>query len=84
LRPIDYFGVSVSLDGNRLAVGSHGNDGFTNSSSAIGAVYLYQFTDSVFSNISLTSKIGFGYTGGKNYNLSTLNGSDQFGQSVSP
>ncbi|MBL8641495.1 MAG: filamentous hemagglutinin N-terminal domain-containing protein [Alphaproteobacteria bacterium] len=83
LRPSDYFGISLSLDGNRLVVGSHGNDGSANNSSAAGAVYLYQFTDSVFSNISLTSKIGFGYTGGKNYNLSTLNGSDQFGYSVS-
>ncbi|MCK7461207.1 MAG: FG-GAP repeat protein [Sphingobacterium sp.] len=46
----DYFGSSVSLDGNRLAVGSPYDDGFNNSRTDSGAVYLYSFSDDVFSN----------------------------------
>ena len=41
----DYFGHSVSLDGNRLAVGSLWDDGYNNSNSNSGAVYLYSFAD---------------------------------------
>jgi len=49
----DYFGTSVSLNNNRLAVGAEGDDGFGDSNATSGAVYLYSFTDSVFSGGNL-------------------------------
>ena len=78
----DYFGGAVSLDGNNLAVGAYGDDGFENALSYSGAVYLYTFTDSEFSGGALQSIIGSGYTGGKNINQ-TLGTSDNFGIAVS-
>ncbi|MCK7461206.1 MAG: hypothetical protein MZU84_03645 [Sphingobacterium sp.] len=78
----DYFGYSVSLDGNRLAVGAYADDGFNNTKTNTGAVYLYSFSDSLFSGGNLESIIGHGYTGGKNINLA-LDNSDQFGFSLS-
>ncbi|MFQ5451184.1 MAG: filamentous hemagglutinin N-terminal domain-containing protein, partial [Nitrospinaceae bacterium] len=79
----DRFGRGVSLDGNRLAVGAHFDDGI-GASGVIekGAVYLYSFTDSTFSGGNLEAIIGSGFTGGKNINQ-TLDGNDQFGYSVS-
>jgi hypothetical protein len=80
----DYFGRSVSLDGNRLAVGADSDDGNANSVSGSGAVYLYTFTDSAFSGGALQATIGAGYTGGKNINIaSTLGSAELFGYSVS-
>ncbi len=79
----DFFGRSVSLDGTRLAVGAFLDDGLgLSGSNDYGAVYLYSFTDSVFSGGNLESTIGFGYTGGKNINLS-LDTNDLFGDDVS-
>ena len=78
----DYFGHSVSLDGNRLAVGACFDDGYNNSNSNSGAVYLYSFTDSSFNGGSLVGIIGSGYTGSKNINQS-LDSNDYFGHSVS-
>ncbi|HAJ90266.1 MAG TPA: hypothetical protein DCM27_04535, partial [Rhodospirillaceae bacterium] len=84
LRPADYFGSGVSLDGNRLAVGAYADDGAAATFQNGGAVYLYQFDDATFSNISLTSRIGASYTGPKDINaISFLNFSDYFGYSVS-
>ena len=42
LKRNDKFGVSVSLDGDRLAVGAYGDDGYD--SSAAGAVYIFKRT----------------------------------------
>ena len=78
----DFFGAAVSLDGNSLAIGVPGDDDATNTTSAAGAVYLYTFTDSVFTGGDLEGIIGSGYTGGKNINI-TLDASDNFGTGVS-
>ena len=83
LDAADSFGVSVSLNGNRLAVGAQNDDGASNNLSNAGAAYLFSFTDSAFSGGTLQSRIGYGYSGGKNYNLSTLGASDNFGRSLS-
>jgi filamentous hemagglutinin family protein len=80
----DYFGIDVSLDGNRLAVGAYYDDGNANALGDSGAVYLFSFSDSTFSGGTLESRIGHGYTGGKNYSMSgVLGNSDYFGRSVS-
>jgi filamentous hemagglutinin family protein len=79
----DYFGWSVALDGNRLAVGAQRDDGSANTVGDSGAVYLYSFSDSVFSGGALQGTIGYGYTGGKNYNVAGLEASDYFGNGVS-
>jgi filamentous hemagglutinin family protein len=79
----DYFGWSLSLDGNRLAVGAQRDDGLLNNRADSGSVYLYSFSDSVFSGGVLQGTLGYGYTGGKNYNISGLDASDYFGNGVS-
>ncbi len=79
----DRLGTAVSLDGTRLAIGTPYDDGFQNTTSDSGAVYLFSFTDSVFSGGTLEAIIGKGYTGGKNVNVTTLQASDLFGSSVS-
>ena len=80
----DRFGMDVSLDGNRLAVGAYTGDGNANILGDSGEVYLYSFSDSVFNGAILESRIGAGYTGGKNYNMTGILGSnDYFGKSVS-
>ncbi|WP_033925607.1 MBG domain-containing protein [Sphingomonas sp. 35-24ZXX] len=80
----DGFGRSVSLDQNRLAVGAPGDDGFTNPASDVGAVYLFSFTDSVFSGGVLEGTIGLGYVAGlKDLDISaSLDGLDLFGTGV--
>ncbi|TAN43305.1 MAG: filamentous hemagglutinin N-terminal domain-containing protein [Nitrospirae bacterium] len=85
LEANDVFGVSVSLNstGDRLAVGAHADDGFGNSVSDSGAVYLFSFTDTNFSGGALQATIGKGYTGGKNVDVSQLEANDLFGVSVS-
>jgi hypothetical protein len=59
LDSVDRFGSGVSIDGNRLAVGAHGDD---NGGSGAGAVYLYTFTDNLFTGANLEAIIGSGYT----------------------
>lgn len=84
LDPVDRFGWSISLNGNRLAVSASYDDGNTNATTDTGAIYLYSFTDSVFSGGVRESIIGQGYTGGKNLNTSAFaNNSDFMGMSVS-
>jgi filamentous hemagglutinin family protein len=78
----DEFGYSVALDGNRLVVGERFNDGYNNSSYNSGAVYLYTYTDDMFSSGQLAGIIGNGYSGGKNINQ-PLEYNDNFGWSVS-
>ncbi|GGB52149.1 MBG domain-containing protein [Blastomonas aquatica] len=79
----DEFGTSVSLDGNRLAVGAPLDDGASGSLIAAGAVYLFTFADTGFASPVLSAIIGSGYSGGKNISVSQLQGDDRFGQSVS-
>ncbi|SVB58299.1 uncharacterized protein METZ01_LOCUS211153, partial [marine metagenome] len=92
-RVSEYFGWSVSLDGDRLAVGARGNTGPHSTQSdcsglgclyrsGAGAVYLYTFTDSAFSGGALAAVIGYDWTGDKNIDQD-LDTSDFFGSSVS-
>lgn len=79
----DLFGSSVSLDGNRLAIGAGRDDGSGNTRSDSGAVYLFTFADSSFTTPTLQATIGYGYTGGKNFNLTNLDSGDFFGDLAS-
>ncbi|MBI4026854.1 MAG: hypothetical protein HY360_17855, partial [Verrucomicrobia bacterium] len=74
----DGFGRSFSLDGNRLAVGADADDGSGNATADAGAVYLFTFSDSVFTGANLEGVIGAGYSGGKNYNVTNLEAGDEF------
>ncbi|MDM7955961.1 MBG domain-containing protein [Blastomonas sp.] len=82
LEASDLFGASVSLDGDRLAVGALFDDGATNAASDAGAVYLFSFADSLFSNPLLEATIGEGYGGAKDIALA-LDANDYFGAGVS-
>ncbi|WP_148276504.1 YDG domain-containing protein [Sphingobium sp. SYK-6] len=84
LEDSDFFGISVALNaaGDRLAVGASGDDGSGNAASASGAVYLFSFTDADFGGGASVARIGAGYSGGKNLNLTPLEDGDQFGRSV--
>ncbi len=81
----DGFGSGVSLNaaGDRLAVGARGDAGNGNAAADAGAVYLYSFTDTVFSGGTQEAIIGSGYSGGKNVNVANLEAGDGFGQSAS-
>ena len=84
LASFDYFGSAVSLDGRRLAVGAPFDDGAMNLCSGCGAVYLFTFTDTVFSGGALSARIGDGYTGGNNVDMAGALGSGGiFGSAVS-
>jgi filamentous hemagglutinin family protein len=74
LESMDYFGGSVSLsaDGDRLAVGSWTDDGFGNAAEGSGAVRLFTFSDNSFTDATLSSTVGWGYIGGKNIDLSSM------------
>lgn len=76
----DQFGLSVALDGTRLAVGAYQDDGAANNCFNCGAVYLFTFSDLALSGGVLESRIGHGYVGGKNFDLTGLiDPVDQFG-----
>ena len=85
----DQYGFAVSLDGTRLAVGApFDDDSVTGSTSDnYGAVFLYTFADTSFNTPTLQAIIGEDYTGGKNIDmaplLTSLNGGEEFGSSVS-
>jgi filamentous hemagglutinin family protein len=94
LEANDNFGVALSFDsdGNRLAIGSRLDDGLTGDihTKYAGAVYLVSFDDTSYTNPTLLSTIGEGYTGTNDINLS-LQGdnsgkawgkNDTFGHSV--
>ena len=85
LRRHDNFGMAVSLNavGDRLAVGIQKDDGYGNVAKQSGGVYLFSFTDSDFSGGALQAKIGKGFTGGKNIDVSALEEEDLFGHAVS-
>ncbi|WP_426342664.1 YDG domain-containing protein [Pseudoduganella sp. S-14] len=82
----DTFGSSVALtsDGKGLAVGAPFDAGIGGAAGVTyGAVRLFTFSDDKFSGGTLAGTIGYGYTGGNNYNLSAkLTGNDSFGTSV--
>lgn len=80
----DWFGISVAFNasGNRLAVGAPYDAGNGNISPASGAAYLFSFADTNFSGGTLQATLGKGYLGGKNVDVSTLEGLDFFGRSV--
>ena len=84
LESYDRFGQSVALNavGNQLAVGAIGDDGNDNNAASSGAVYLFSFNDGDFSGGALEATFGKGYSGGKNVDVSALESSDSFGQSV--
>ena len=71
----DYFGVSVSLDGDRLAVGAHKDDGKNNNTSNAGAVYIFKRTGTTW---ALERKIEDGSDG-----FNDLDVNDWFGRRVS-
>ena len=83
LETDDQFGTSVSLNGNRLAVGARTDDGTGAAAPNAGAVYLFSFADSAFNSPVLEATLGKGYSGGKNFDPSGLEFSDLFGSSVS-
>jgi filamentous hemagglutinin family protein len=72
------FAASLSLDGNRLAVGAPQDDGLNGLTPRAGAVYLFTFADANFNSPVLAGTIGAGYTGGRNINLA-LDAQDGFG-----
>ena len=67
----DEFGLSVSLDGDRLAVGAHKDDGKNNSTSNAGAVYIFKRTGTTW---ALEKKIEDGSDG-----FNHLDANDWFG-----
>ena len=81
----DGFGTSLSLNsaGDRLAIGTPFDDGLANETTSAGAVYLFTFTDTAFSGGRLAAVVGKGYTGGRNVDVATLDGLDEFGFAVS-
>ncbi len=85
LEQNDHFGASVALNATatRMAVGAVSDRGVDNATNGAGAVYLFSFTDSNFGGGALEGIIGRGYAGGKNINISGLEQSDAFGQTVS-
>ncbi|MGC6411530.1 MAG: YDG domain-containing protein, partial [Candidatus Puniceispirillaceae bacterium] len=80
----DEAGTSVALnsDATLLAVGAPADRGMNNAGDSSGAVFLYSFTDTNYGGAVLESIIGKGYTGGDNYDLSSLATDDRFGESV--
>jgi filamentous hemagglutinin family protein len=75
LEAVDRFGMAVSLNGvgDRMAVGAYLDDGTANAVTNAGAVYLFSFSDSLFSGGTLQSIIGSGYQGSKDINTASLN-----------
>ena len=70
----DQFANSLGLtkDGKILAVSSTNDDGANGTTSNKGAVHLFTFDDSDFTNPTYAASIGNNYTGGKNYDLSLI------------
>ena len=78
------FGRAVSLNqsGDRLAVGAFGDRGVADGMEQFGAVFLFSFTDTSFGGGNLEATLGKGYTGGKNFDVTTLDAYDAFGGAV--
>lgn len=80
-------GRSVSLDGQNLAVGALGDEGSSGNCFFCGAVYLFRFSDASLSGGTLVGRIGKGYTGPNNFDITsssvgTLDAGDEFGDAV--
>ena len=56
-------GVALDSDGNRLAIVAQRDDGFDDGYGNTGAVYLFTFDDSNFTNPTLKGILGNGYSG---------------------
>ena len=85
LQANDYFGTDVALDadGNRLSVGTPGDDGANDGNTDAGAVYQISFAGGDFATPSVTSQIGIGYTGSNDLAPTGLAAGDKFGAAVS-
>ncbi len=75
----DHFGTSVSLDGDRLAVGAFGDN---TDGTDRGAVYLFSGVGTDYSGLHLRRKLAHGSSVGSGQTLSLANW-DWFGSSVS-
>ena len=72
----DQFGGHIGLtkDGKILAVGTHLDDGYNDDSTDSGAIHLFTFDDSDFTNATYAASIGIDYDGGKNFDTSGISG----------
>ncbi|AWB66614.1 hypothetical protein C2869_09305 [Saccharobesus litoralis] len=85
LEQSDYFGTSVAFNGigNRLAVGATGDDGFSQTRSGSGAVYLFSFSDNQYNDTSHVATLGYGYTGTGDLDFSNnISYSDELGSAL--
>ena len=82
LADYDYFGWSISLDGDRLAVGAPFDDGPDAEEDDVGAVYVFKRTGSTWALEVEISKQTTNASS-KIVNLSVLKDLDHFGRSVS-
>ena len=80
----DGLGIAVSFNalGDLLAIGATGDDGFGDSASNSGAVYLIQFDDGDFNGGQLVSTLGAGYAGAGNLSVPGVAAGDLFGRAV--
>ncbi len=85
LRKADWFGSAVTVNDTNtlLAVGANLGDGDSDALRRSGDVYLYKFDDSDFTNATLIGRIGNGYSGGNDLDITTLSTNDRFGKSLS-
>ena len=81
LQSGDYFGWSVDLANNRIAVGAPGDDGFGDHmvNDGTGAAYLFSSTDNNLTGLNQEAVLGFRYSGGKNLNLPNLSDGNEYG-----
>ncbi|HVV33214.1 MAG TPA: MBG domain-containing protein [Vitreimonas sp.] len=84
LDPTDLFGAAVALNaaGDILAVGAPQDDGQGNGATDVGAVRLFNFTNTNFGGGTLAATIGNGYVGASDVNVSFVPTSSNFGRSV--
>jgi len=75
------YGVALSGDGSKLAVGAWGDGGANNTVSNAGAVHLFTFANTSFGGGQKVGTVGVGYTGTNDVNLA-LDANDRFGVSV--
>ncbi|MBB4631415.1 hypothetical protein GGQ98_001024 [Sphingosinicella soli] len=65
-----------------MAVGALSDDGADNSTSTVGAVYLFTFDSEDFEGGTLAGIIGKGYSGGNSRDITGLEAADLFGRSL--
>ena len=84
LAPQDAFGRAVALNQNAttLAVGASGDQSAAADGSGYGAGYLFRFSDTKFSGNPTPKKIGRGYSGSNNIDISRIGRNERFGNSV--